>query len=329
MEFNDDSENIEIELNETLDGLNQVYANYEYELKKFEKEEYTYPIECILNQDLTQITNGRVHICPYQVNIEGPKPFLQFFLLKNQPSSNNANSDIVRFHTLEYNNDGSLYLLCDSVVNIIFTCFKKLEYLHIYKGYINKGSDYYVFYDCSLYQIGVHSLHRRNDIWITLVDEIINSKMTCNFNIDKSVSEFFLNNLDATHLLDNKGKLIEMPTVVYSSCIKKQTEFVSIFGVPKAIKYRFNNPYFYFTDYSSAIKSEECEGINRFAVFLGKMKATVLSDELDYEETGSSWDCLYFMNEDGEPVWALKEYEKQIPLTSHIKNKKSDKNEIR
>ena len=49
-----------------------------------------------------------------------------------------------------------------------------------------------MFFDCSEYQILTHNLNKQNDIWLTLVDEIVNYKMVCQFKIDNKVSFFFL-----------------------------------------------------------------------------------------------------------------------------------------
>jgi hypothetical protein len=303
-------------LNDTMLELNETFANYQYEMSRFEKEGYIYPIEALLERDISQIGGGRIHVCPYQVNMEGLSPFLQFFLLKNQPSDKD-DSDLIRFHSFDYANDGPVMLLCDSVLNIIFSCFKKADNLHVFKGFIKNGTDYFLFYDCSLYQIDVHHLYRSNDIWTVLMDEIVHSRTVCDFKISSEVTDLFSRHVEASYLLDNKGRMIETPSVVYSPCIRKQLDFISVFGVPKK-----DDNYYYFTDYASAVRSEEFDGMNRIAVFLGKMKVKESDLDLDLDlDSNELWDSVYKTNENGEPVWMLNRYEQQTTLTSHYKKK--------
>lgn len=340
-----------IEMKKSLDTVYDNFIENNTCTDKDNDKECIYPILDVLNNNETELNdflnnnigNIKINLCAFQVT-DGLFPFLQYFLLKNNPNDivdNTENStEILKFISFNYEKGHDVQIMCECILKIIFTCYKSLFDLYIYKGFIidEDTLNCYFFYDCTQYNIGVHTLYKNNDIWLVLMDEIVNQKMVCNFNIDDSVINFFIKNNKATYLINNSinPDIYEMPIVGYCDCEKKKTDFMSIFGVGKTREYNLKTKYYYFTDYTNALNALNVLnvlnatnvidniGINRFALFLGSMKVHVLNDSNEDDEC--THDSLFILNNMHIPRWALTTYEQQTPLTSHYKDKKSKDN---
>ena len=277
-----------------------------------EKElDTTYNILHLLDTEITScpLITGKVNIIAYQINREGFLPFLQFFLLKNKRENvkveegevdewEEQQGDLVSFPKFDATKFMGSELLetCSTILDILFLSYGKIEPLYKYTGKMEYNSETYIFFDCSEYNIQIHAL--KNDIWLTLPDEIINYKSIYKYAIDPLVSLFFLNNLDFLYLTSKEMKYYESPIVAYIGCIHKKVEFISIFGqLPDATK----NGYYCFNSYENIVKPNS--SYIRFALFTGNMN---LELELDFGDS-------FYIN--GE--WILKDYNRQITLSSH------------
>ena len=164
-----------------------------------------------------------------------------------------------------------------------------------------------MFFDCSEYNILTHNLNKQNDIWLTLVDEIINYKMVCQFKIDDKVNHFFLNNPHFIKIEQNEFTYYESPIVAYIGCNIKKRDFISTFGQILA-----NDGLYHFTGFEKVFidNNNKRSGLIRFAIFLGNMAICSNIKEVDWD----IYDSIYL---DG--TWILKDYNKQIVLTSHLR----------
>ena len=282
--------------------------------------------------DIDQIANGKINIVPYQINQSGKYPFLQYFLLKyiNKGGSEEGSgeegsgeegseSDYISFIKFEHNNNAAILEICATALDILFLSYEELDPKYKYKGHLFYEVEYYMFFDCSEYQILTHNLNKQNDIWLTLVDEIVNYKMVCQFKIDNKVSFFFLNHQEFIKLKQpdtNPSRYYESPIVAYAGCTFKKREFISIFGQIPA-----NDGLYYFTQFENVYidRTSKRSGIIRFAIFHGNMK--VLMDEtkniLEEEEEEIDWtiyDSVYL-----DKNWIIKNYNQQTILTSHLR----------
>jgi len=316
---------------------------------------YDYPaVKTRLNQntgELAQIINdngyetGTIHLCAYHVNVTGQHPFLQFILQKYN-SIHEESPDLVKFPEFDYTKGVDIMALCDCLLNILFTAYSKTKAnqsqinSYVCNGFIQNGADFYLFFDCSSYQIESHKLSRNNDMWLTLIDEIVNYKSVCNFKIDKTVTNFFMNNTDFIYLTDINDDNIEIPAVAYTGCHHRMLNFKLIFGQSATNDNDIidTGAYYYFTDYYEAVKlgswslGKKVEivndnvqitdefgkydkgGIVRFAIFTGHMYYNNTSDRnatkawtMNYD-----YDSMYYQN-----FWALKMFEQHTALTSH------------
>jgi hypothetical protein len=274
----------------------------------------------------------KIHVCAYQINTTGKYPFLQYFLLKNLPEHE------LTFPTFDYiyTESEPIINVVEVILNKIFDSYEKPKSLFQYKGFVctknNDDSEYYVFYDCSVYEIDRQLLYKRNDIWLVLIDEIMNDQLTCNiFSSSELVINFFSLFSEFIYLKNKDNEPYEIPIVAYTGCYYKSLDFISTFGVSP-------NPFYVFTSYQKSfdlggwskthlpeIKHGKCitesdegkyirGGIIRFAIFPGNM---ILEKVTNFDENIDS----YFNIEDDIPYWVLKDYEQQTSLSYHFIDK--------
>lgn len=301
----------------------------------------------LLSKEYDQI-KGIVHIVPYQINRSGLYPFLQYFLLKYNTNleeqedsldfENETNEekdkieqkkreDYVSFLKFDQLNFMPILETCVAALDILFLSFGEIDSKYEYKGHLLYEGEYYMFFDCSEYQILTHNLNKQNDIWLTLVDEIINYKMVCQFKIDDKVSKFFLNHQEFIKLENPESNPIiyyESPIVAYAGCTSKKREFISTFGqLPDT-----RDGLYHFTQFNDVYmdSASKRSGIIRFAIFPGNMRVPIdesenknilATDEEEDEDDLTDWtiyDSVYL-----DKTWAIKNYNQQTILTSHLR----------
>ena len=284
-----------------------------------------------------------VYICAYKINTAAAKPFLQYLLYKKDTT--------LSFPSFKYINGSSL--VSETVTLLRFLCKPKntfTEYMrfsdpltaepestevdYTYSGYLTMDEDLYLFFDISDETITGENL------WLSLIDEIIHCNNICNFQIESVVSTLFLNNNQLLILHDTDGIPIETPTVAYSGQHESLLNFTFVFGVSD-IETIGN---YSFTDYVHSIKNGGWSktnmpeikygklitdnehgryikgGIVRFALFLGKNEI-ITNTELLTSNWSSEFDIYY--NRLGMPVWIVHKLEQQVPLSYHYIDKKS------
>ena len=232
------------------------------------KSYYYQAIEC-LNNDISSvyncIDNARIHLCMYSVNTSAKNPFLEFFLIKN--NQNDIYPDILCFPSFFYYRDVSNDILKES------SKIQKMLLLDTssvtFKGYLLEEvtglNDLYLFYEYNNEtqnshenDIGSGEMYRNDILWKVVIDEIVNSRLLCNFPIDDVVTNFFLRNMQFMFLFKNNDKnnniIYETPTVVYHGVNESMLYFKYIFGIPKTNHDEIMGPFYYFTNYENAVK---------------------------------------------------------------------------
>ena len=232
------------------------------------KSYYYQAIEC-LNNDISSvyncIDNARIHLCMYSVNTSAKTPFLEFFLIKN--NQNDIYPDILCFPSFFYYRDVSNDILKES------SKIQKMLLLDTssvtFKGYLLEEvtglNDLYLFYEYNNEtqnshenDIGSGEMYRNDILWKVVIDEIVNSRLLCNFPIDDVVTNFFLRNMQFMFLFKNNDKnnniIYETPTVVYHGVNESMLYFKYIFGIPKTNHDEIMGPFYYFTNYENAVK---------------------------------------------------------------------------
>jgi len=280
-------------------------SNYEeigdskYEVNDYKtSKKYIYDIEKLTNtnlEDYLKVKNypKKINICPYQINNSGLKPFLQFFLKKM-----NNKIDFISYEG--FYDYYSIINKCYKILEVLFLSYMKVSYYE-YKGFIEKDDELYIFFDCTNSKIGIHSLNKNNDIWLVLVDEIINSSKVCDYEMEEKLLDFFNNNINLLYLKDENNMNYEIPMIGYTCKYDEQINFVSIFGESRNynIVDALLGSYFYFTSYENAIENIKREkenkkknGIIRFALFMGNMKTPLNLKDDPVDESEKTRDLL-------------------------------------
>jgi hypothetical protein len=116
------------------------------------------------------------------------------------------------------------------------------------------------------------------------MDEIINSRNVCNFQINSIVTDLFLQNPELINLTDSNKNNYELPVAAYTGRQDSQINCVTVFGAGTTTEdfEALVGPYYYFTDYDNALnmftyEPKKRNGIIRFALFMGNMKVPLNS----------------------------------------------------
>ena len=316
---------------------------------------YNYAATNDLEKDFDAFTayyeSGTVNICAYQVNTNAQSPFLQFFMQKYNVRGNEA----VTMPHFYYMYGQDIMGKCDAILNAMFFSFSKQDLgKHKYRGLTVEQDNMYLFFDCSEYEIESHKLCRENEVWLVLVDEILNHKSICDLPIDKYNIRFCEEHPEFMYLTNKNGLPYETPSVSYVGCNKTMSDLLIIFGVPPTIDAVAPlGPYYYLTNYKKAIEQGSLltkGGIVRFAIFLGNMKVLLNLPTDDQDESQitkqllsngsinedtiriSDRDALWTKEYDSvyigpnntsikdAPIYVIKNYEQQLALSSHVIN---------
>lgn len=222
-----------------------------------------------------------VHICAYNINSSGKIPYLQYFLYKHHEINNPNIVNKFNFPKFIYNNQIDLLTKCMTTIQILSSSFYKDPSFTL-KGYLKHDNQYYIFYDCSSIIIDTLKMTKSNDLWLAVIDEIINYQNICGFEIETYIIDFFNSFYDLNYLINDKNIPYEMPKIAYSICENKKINFISTFGV--IVKNDLFGNYYYFTDYNSAIEQmnqNEIYGLIRCILFLGNIK--YITNENNYD----------------------------------------------
>uniref|UniRef100_A0A6C0EFI9 Uncharacterized protein n=1 Tax=viral metagenome TaxID=1070528 RepID=A0A6C0EFI9_9ZZZZ len=238
-----------------------------------DKSYYYQAIEC-LNSDINTVYNNcldgaRIHLCMYNVNTNAKHPFLEFYLIKNR--HDDFYPDILCFPSFFYYNEMNIDISTESlkIFKMLFIDVANIKF----NGYLleetNNLSDLYLFYEYkNVFEetptpttdnaIGNGEMYRNDILWKVVIDEIVNSRLVCNFPINDIVTYFFLRNPQFMFLYkynNNENNIIyETPTAVYHGVNESMLYFKYIFGIPKTNYDDIMGPFYYFTNYKNAVK---------------------------------------------------------------------------
>lgn len=228
-----------------------------------------------LLEDLNTYVN--IYICAYDVNNAAKYPF-QRFLLVNDIFSDTlvfpqvkifkgiSNNDMVNFAKVNL----STLLLQDNFENFD----EKLEF----NGYFANDNDLYLIFDITKCNLRINDIAKNNNnVWLVLLDEILNHKHLCNMIVDVKVTDFFILNEEFCFLLDEYERIYEIPIVGYVGKPESKLNFTYTFGQTTDNRTGILGPFYYFTNYFNAFDdavkfNDSKQGLVRFALFLGNTK---------------------------------------------------------
>lgn len=259
--------------NEEYNQIGQFYSKFD-ELENDENCEILYCEKYYKYKALDRLTSSneriddpfaKIHICPFHVNTAGKKPFLQYFMRKYPKTQDNLKEETFEFMSFD-NNDGiDPVFKAQNILDISFYCFKKMVF-SMYVGFLQKEKNYYLFFDCSDYEIEVHNLYRDNEFWLLTMDELINTREVCgNFVVDPAVTQFFHDNSDFIYLQNEINENYEIPVVAYVGTLSSKSNFMSIFGQGQSDSKSIFGPHYYFYDYNDSVKmsSQMCSNFKK------------------------------------------------------------------
>jgi hypothetical protein len=308
-------------IEEDMKDVNELYHSLEIPKDNLS---YNYPGLEYFNEEFpTHLKeDDNVHICAYNINSLNKYPFIQYFLYK--PYGETSFS----FPTIIYKNDMDLLTKSMTVINVLCSSYYK-DTLFNYKGFIQEEDDVYLFFDCSHMKIDTVKINEFNDLWLAIIDEIINYKSVYGFHIDDYVVDLFHNYEKLSYLTDDEDSHHPMPIIGYSKCDVNAIDFISTFGIQQ--ENRFLGNYYYFSDYETVLKKIDVNtkkvGFIRCVVFTEKMN--IISEKYTDSITEKivEWknnlsllfdSVLYISTED--LLWGIKNYNQYFVLSVHVKN---------
>lgn len=268
--------------------------------------DYVYKIASVLNKDKLKSSNNssKVFICPYRVNTNGLKPFLQYLLYcdtveetDNQllyfPFFQSVQGETIKQQSEEF---------FDDLTNKQFT--------YSFQGTHNIGDNIYVFIELTneSFDLDTEKLFnsRENNLIFCLMDEIVNTRIVFDLPIHYTVTSLLNGIPETLYLYNTQGQPYEAPSVVYTGNYFDYSIFNSVFGEKKSIsKSSIAGNYYYFYDFDTAkqkslemsdedyseLDEEDVKritipntrkftrgGVVRLAVFTGKMKVILNED---------------------------------------------------
>jgi hypothetical protein len=255
------------------------------------------------------LKNKTIHICVYQLIKDAIKPFVMFLLYKDD--------------------DNIMYLPTIAVSDtIVEDTLKKMNHVFqewnpklTYKGFIDNGDgNIVVVLEFKQNEYGFDTNKYDSKWWWALSTEIVNNKKLLNFNIDYSVTHFFLNNIELLFINNKAGHQYECPCVGYYGDDHKYIDLTFSLGRNRNDDMNAEfGPFYYFYNYEQAIHEAEAKteaiqeakgGLVRFALFTGKIKVEITDDIEDYDSITRSKPYLL----------VVKKKEQQIPLAYYYVN---------
>jgi hypothetical protein len=267
---------------------------------------YVYNIKSVLKKDKLNSSDisSKVFICPYRVNTNGLKPFLQYLLYCDTiEEENNQLLYFPFFHSIK---GETIQDQCTE----FFNGLTNKHFTYTFQGTHNVGDNIYVFIELTneSFDLDTDKLFnsRENNLIFCLMDEIVNSRKVFDLPIHYTVTSLLSNNPEMLYLYSSSGNPYEAPTAVYTGNYYEYSIFNSVFGEKKSIsESSVGGNYYYFYDFNTAKKRsleiskedyselDEDEikritvpgtgkftrgGVVRLAIFTGKMKVILNED---------------------------------------------------
>ena len=279
---------------DVIDGIDDKYYPVDKNYYHYKALDH---LDSNIDEYLTKNVVSKIEICGFEIDNSGRAPFIKYLFEKD-----------ILTNMLFFPSEGLNYEDLKSESLIIYTKTKLFNLLQLQnynayatkiqcKGFFVLDGVIKIFYDLTECKVHINDIFESNTMWFCLLDEIINYQHVLNFSIDETITTFFKDNIDFCFLHDKNNVCYEVPSLYYTGKNSSMMlNFTQMFGVSSSNKNSILGPYYYFTDYQTAVK-EGCwtvdnkpgkkygnvitdnedgryktGGIVRFALFLGKMK---------------------------------------------------------
>ena len=213
-----------------------------------------YPFEDTLDMDYSKITSEtekpkKVYVIVYTIVNFNDTPFLKFMLYKYE--SKYRDKCTLAF----FNYKDGIDIEAQSIKYITGYSSIKTKDAFEHKGYRKYEDNIYVFFKTdTVEQEGIYKPRdAKNNMWWTLVCEIVNYKKLLNFPIDPIVINFFNNNPDVMYLYGDDGNLVSTPNVGYHGTYYKYVRNIIEDGL-KESETGMLGPCYYFGTFRKAVR---------------------------------------------------------------------------
>ena len=284
-----------------------IYSKNEQEefIKKIEQENEDVTFTYLENDTLSNnieyerdyYKDYKMHLCLYKVDTSLRLPFLKYLMKKDQQYifPNKPIEMKPMIDSVSRNNDEPVDSLFMQQIQSFYQEISRVELDKIkYKGYIeNENGDIFVFIDISYIDINYS-----NDCEFVIIDEILNTGIVRNTNIDKEIIELFKSNVFLQTIRTEQILKVQFPKIGYiikkgkddnyQNVIKKDKE-TEMLLYPKIHHENYNNVFLF-----SAIplSVEGIDNLFRFACFVENFDVPNLTDNHVYEENDIQYYAL-------------------------------------
>ena len=234
--------------------MNQPNEEYNPVEPNYYNYESTNNLEGNIDYYLRENEITHVNICAYVIDNKNKYPFLKYLLFKN------FLNEVLEFPKIMIWNgfldSPKIQAKSEKYVYDILALKDYAKYVETveFKGFYVNNNNVYIFYNLTDCEMEINDIYRENRLWFGLITEIVNDQHICNFVIDPNVYSFFIENNDFCFLKNEKNENYILPFIGYSGKNDKLLHFTYIFGVTKKDKSAILGPYYYFSNYTNAIR---------------------------------------------------------------------------
>jgi len=225
-----------------------------------------YPFASTLEKDIdeSEIDVGEetvIHICVYQINTSCELPFLEFLMKNNYDKESNEkkNKRYFSFPSIKYA-PSKLSIQQQAKQHLSKLLDDETEVIK-YRGHLkdrpssSEAVNVYLFYHKYFRKLKYpHKLSIADDLWWTVISEIVNFKKVLYIDIDKGVYDFFVRNSGIMRLYDCNGELLETPLICYYGDQYQKITYLAFFGLLKAPLKSSFGPFYVGTNFLSSMK---------------------------------------------------------------------------
>lgn len=213
--------------------------NYNYKVKQLDKN--------------IDINCKNIYLAAYTVNTSGKYPFLQYLLSQGSGQEQGQGYSLPQLPIFQHDQVlvySILYLSGLLQIDKYDNFTSNIEF----DGMMEYDSNIYLFFDLTKININIDDKYSSSIVRFALIDEIVNHKHICHFEINPMLSDFFSKHEMICFLYDN-NRPYEIPIVGFvGKPTPEQTEFTYTFGEISRLNPAPFGSFFYFTNFYNAIR---------------------------------------------------------------------------
>ena len=346
-------------IDQEIERLNEETHNLIVDLKNSEKDNGSYDITKHLlpatdlysrvKEDNIMKPYTRVYLIPYQVRPStNGKNIVQIMLARTSDRSKRKDLDelsedsdgidrCLRFYSFSYQTHYKRQRFTSPEwwikysIDLIFCHYgmKPKTSECTVSGYLERGEDYYVFYDMSKVWLNHHYLNLDDPFWLVNLDEIVSKRTVCDMNIFPLTQVLFNENGFLRSILSRNKDQMPIGKTVYTYEEYGNMEFTMNFGTQRKNSDDENSCFSYFVNFEdcrnalfeSAIFQENDKNVNKFVIMRHVITyedtQIVDSDEYPFSENEKPWNNERIFIDKTKPMVYIWNHGLQTPVSCH------------